>query len=103
MSLERFHVYIMATRKDGPIYIGITNDLPRRVYEHKSHEWRGFTAKYDVDRLVWSEVYGNPEEAIAREKQLKKWRRVWKVALIEEENPEWRDLADDLLGNNQTG
>ncbi len=100
---ERFHVYIMATRKDGPIYVGITNDLTRRVYEHKSHIWRGFTAKYNVDRLVWCEVYSNPQEAIAREKQLKKWRRAWKVALIEENNPDWRDLAGDLLGNYQAG
>ncbi|MDQ0396190.1 GIY-YIG nuclease family protein [Labrys monachus] len=98
MSDERFHVYMMATRKGGPIYTGITNDLFRRVHEHKSHVWRGFTAKYNVDKLVWCEPYDNPGEAIAREKQLKKWRRAWKVALIEEEKPDWRDLAGDLLG-----
>ena len=98
MQDERFHVYIMATRKDGPIYVGITNDLVRRVHEHKTHIWQGFTARYNVDRLVYSEVYDDPVAAITREKQLKKWRRAWKIALIEKDNPDWRDLAGELLG-----
>jgi putative endonuclease len=92
-----YHVYILATRKDGPIYVGVTNDLHRRVYEHKTHAIRGFTNRYDVDRLVYSEVFETPDAAIAREKQLKKWHRAWKVALIERQNPEWHDLAEQFV------
>ena len=94
---ELFYVYILATRKDGPIYVGVTNDLHRRVFEHKTHVIRGFTAKYNVDRLVYFEVFESIEAATAREKKLKKWRREWKVALIERENPEWRDLAEEFV------
>src|SRR5215211_6895478 len=93
---ESFYVYLLATRKNGPIYVGVTNDLHRRVFEHKTHAIRGFTARYNVDRLVYFETFDNPETAIAREKQLKKWRREWKVALIERDNPEWRDLAEEF-------
>ncbi len=92
-----YYVYTLATRKDGPMYVGVTNDLHRRVYEHKTHVIRGFTNRYNVDRLVYSEVFETPEEAIAREKQLKKWHRSWKVALIERENPEWHDLAEQFV------
>jgi putative endonuclease len=92
-----YYVYILATRKDGPMYVGVTNDLHRRVYEHKTHVIRGFTNRYNVDRLVYSEVFETPEAAIAREKQLKKWHRSWKVALIERENPEWHDLAEQFV------
>jgi putative endonuclease len=94
---ECFYVYILATRKNGPIYIGVTNDLHRRVFEHKTHAIKGFTAKYDVDRLVYFEVFESIAAAIAREKKLKRWRREWKVALIERENPEWRDLAEEFV------
>lgn len=94
---EAFYVYILATRKDGPIYVGVTSDLHRRVYEHKTHAVRGYTARYNVDRLVYWELFDNPEAAIHREKQLKRWRREWKVALIERENPEWRDLALEFV------
>ena len=90
---ELFYVYVLATRKDGPIYVGITNDLHRRIFEHKTHAIRGFTAKYNVDRLVYFEVFESVEEAIAREKRLKKWRRECKVTLIERENPDWHDLS----------
>jgi putative endonuclease len=93
---EAFHVYILATRKNGPLYIGITSDLHKRVFEHKTHAIPGFTARYNVDRLDYVEVFENPEAAIAREKQLKKWHRAWKIALIERENPEWVDLAEEF-------
>ena len=88
-----FYVYILATRKDGPLYVGMTNDLHRRIFEHKSHAIRGFTWRYNVDRLVYWETFETPDAAIKREKQVKRWRRAWKVALIERENPDWRDLA----------
>jgi len=92
-----FYIYILATREDGPIYVGVTNDLHRRVFEHKTHAVKGFTAKYNVDRLVYFEVFESIEAAITREKQLKKWRQAWKVALIERGNPEWRDLAEEFV------
>ena len=94
---DTFYVYILATRKDGPLYTGITSDLHRRIFEHKTHAVPGFTARYNVDRLVYFEVFDDPLTAIAREKQLKKWRRIWKVALIERENPSWRDLAEEFV------
>jgi putative endonuclease len=93
-----YTVYILATRKDGPIYVGVTNDLTRRVSEHKSGKTAGFTARYNVNRLVYHETYDDPNSAIAREKQLKRWRRAWKDALIEEHNPDWRDLTGDIMG-----
>jgi putative endonuclease len=91
-----YYVYILASRKHGTLYIGITSDLIRRVYEHKSKAVPGFSAKYDVNRLVWYEVYDDPTTAIAREKELKKWRRDWKIRLIEESNPDWMDLYDAI-------
>jgi putative endonuclease len=94
---QAFYVYILATRKDGPLYVGVTNDLARRVPEHKSKAFKGFTAKFNVDRLVYFETFEQPDAAILREKQLKRWRREWKVQLIERENPEWDDLFDRLL------
>ncbi|WP_342361143.1 GIY-YIG nuclease family protein [Terrarubrum flagellatum] len=94
--MRDFAVYIMATRKGGPIYIGVTNDLVRRIHEHKSGEDRGFTWKYNIHRLVYYETFGRADDAILREKQLKRWRRAWKDALIEKDNPDWRDLADEL-------
>jgi putative endonuclease len=92
-----YYVYLFASRRYGTLYLGVTNDLMRRVHEHKSHEVPGFTARYGVDRLVWFEAYDDPKGAIAREKQLKKWRRDWKIRLIEGQNPEWRDLYSALL------
>jgi len=92
-----FYIYILATREDGPIYVGVTNDLHRRVFEQKTHAVKGFTAKYNVDRLVYFEVFESIEAAITREKQLEKWRRAWKVVLIERGNPEWRDLAEEFV------
>jgi putative endonuclease len=92
-----FYVYILATRKDGPLYVGMTNDLHRRIFEHKSHAIRGFTWRYNLDRLVYWETFETPDAAIKREKQVKRWRRAWKVALIERENPDWRDLALEFV------
>ncbi len=76
--------------------MGITSDLHKRIFEHKTHAIPGFTARYNLDRLVYFEVFEDPLTAISREKKLKKWHRSWKVELIEHENPEWRDLAEDF-------
>ncbi len=91
-----YYVYLTASKKHGTLYLGVTNDLVRRIYEHKNKFVPGFTAQYDVVRLVWYEVYDDPATAIAREKELKKWRRDWKIALIEEENPDWLDLYPSI-------
>ena len=90
------HVYMLASRRHGTIYLGVTNNLSRRVWEHKTKVFKGFTERYGVDRLVWYEGYDDPSEAIAREKALKKWRRDWKIRLIEEFNPLWTDLYETL-------
>lgn len=87
-----YYVYLTAGKKHGTLYLGVTNDLVRRIYEHKSKTVPGFTSRYGVTRLVWFEIYDDPTTAIAREKDIKKWRRDWKIRLIEEDNPEWLDL-----------
>jgi putative endonuclease len=87
-----YYVYLTASRKHGTLYLGITNNLVRRIYEHKTKAKPGFTARYNVVRLVWYESYDDPTNAITREKDIKKWRRDWKIRLIEEENPDWSDL-----------
>lgn len=89
-------VYLMASRKEGTLYLGVTRDLVRRVYQHKAGTFPGFTSRYGVDRLVWFEVYDDPITAITREKDIKKWKRGWKIRLIEESNPDWRDLYPDI-------
>ena len=91
-----FHVYLLASAKHGTLYLGVTRDLVRRIYEHKSKTRPGFTSQYGVDRLVWYEIYDDPVTAIAREKEIKKWRRDWKIRLIEEDNPDWTDLYDRI-------
>jgi putative endonuclease len=91
-----YYVYILANRKHGTLYIGVTNDLVRRVYEHKSKAVRGFTRRYDITKLVWFEIYDDPTNAIEREKELKKWRRDWKINLIERSNPGWVDLYEGI-------
>jgi putative endonuclease len=91
-----YYVYLLASKKHGTLYLGVTNDLVRRIYEHKTKVMRGFTARYNVARLVWYEVYDDPATAISREKEIKKWRRDWKIALIEEENPDRLDLYDSI-------
>lgn len=92
-----FYVYLLSSRRHGTLYLGATNDLARRVYQHKERSIPGFTARYGVDRLVWFEVHDGPTQAITREKALKKWRRDRKIRLIEEMNPEWRDLSPMLI------
>lgn len=87
-----YYVYLLASKKYGTLYLGVTNDLVRRVYEHKTKATPGFTSRYDVGKLVWFEIYEDAITAIAREKELKKWRRDWKIRLIEEQNPSWDDL-----------
>ncbi|RDV04981.1 GIY-YIG nuclease family protein [Undibacter mobilis] len=91
-----FYVYLTASKKHGTLYLGVTNDLVRRIYKHKSKVGQGFTSRHNVVRLVWFEVYDDPVNAITREKVLKKWRRDWKVRLIEEENPDWFDLYPSI-------
>ena len=86
-----YYVYILASRKHGTLYLGVTNDLVRRVHEHKNKVTPSFTSRYGVDRLVWFERYEDPVSAITREKDIKKWRRDWKTNLIEEGNPDWLD------------
>jgi putative endonuclease len=89
-------VYIMASDRNGTLYVGVTSDLMARLHQHRTKEIEGFTGLYDVSRLAWFEMHETMDAAIAREKQLKNWRRAWKLALIEEGNPLWRDLAEDL-------
>ena len=93
---KRFHVYIMASKRNGTLYVGVTSDLIKRVWQHKNNEVAGFTEKYDVHDLVFFEQHDNAESAIMREKRLKKWNRAWKLRLIEEKNPQWKDLYPEI-------
>ncbi len=95
--MSGYFVYILASQRNGTFYVGVTNNLVRRIKEHKDKKAEGFSAKYGVNRLVYYEVYGRIEDAIAREKRLKKWERSWKLRIIEEMNPDWRDLYNDIL------
>jgi putative endonuclease len=95
--MSEYYVYILASKRNGTLYIGVTNDLIRRVYEHKNDIVKGFTNKYKVHLLVYYEVCENSVSAIQREKQLKVWQRKWKIRLIEESNPEWRDLYQEII------
>jgi putative endonuclease len=92
-----YYVYLLASRKHGTLYLGVTRDLVRRVYEHKSKAVPGFTARHGVNRLVWFECYDDPVTAITREKDIKKWRRDWKIRLIEQENSDWLDLYHTII------
>jgi putative endonuclease len=91
-----YYVYILASRRDGATYVGITNDLVRRVYGHRQKSVPSFASKYNITKLVWFEIYDDPISAISREKELKKWKRTWKVRLIEEQNPSWNDLYESI-------
>ena len=93
---KEYYVYIMASKRDGVLYVGVTNDLYRRVLEHKNNVVKGFTQRYFVHRLVYFEQTEDIYSAIAREKQLKNWKRDWKIKLIKRYNPEWKDLYNDL-------
>jgi len=94
---KQFCIYILASRKNGTLYIGVTSDLAKRVWQHKNHLVDGFTKTYKVDKLIYYEVHENAESAIQREKQIKKWNRRWKLRLIEKANSAWRDLYEDII------
>jgi len=89
-------VYILASERNGTLYVGVTTNLPKRIYEHRTNVVDGFTAKYNVKMLVYYEAHDSIQGAIWREKMLKKWRRSWKLQLMEDNNPQWRDLYDDI-------
>ena len=97
MSAGSYYVYILASRHHGTLYIGVTNDILVRLEQHRSGRGSKFVQKYKIFRLVHLEVFATPQEAIAREKQLKFWKRDWKIELIEKDNLEWRDLSDLLV------
>ncbi len=94
----RYAVYILTSRKYGPLYTGVTGNLINRLVVHREELLEGFTARYHLHQLVYFELYDDPSDAILREKRIKKWRRDWKIALIEKENPEWDDLFDKVIG-----
>jgi putative endonuclease len=94
---KKYFVYIMASRKNGVLYIGITSNIIKRIYEHKNNIFKGFTSKYCVSKLVYFESFSIPYDAIVREKKLKKWNRIWKIRLIEKENPNWDDLYYKII------
>jgi len=96
--MKQYYVYILASKKNGTLYIGVTNNLPKRVYEHKNNLVEGFTRKYNVPNLVYYEGYRDVYGAIAIEKAMKKWKRQWKIELIEKGNPYWKDLYCDVIG-----
>ena len=89
-------VYILASKQNGTLYIGVTSDIARRVWEHKSDAIEGFTKKYGIHTLVYYENHATMPDAILREKQMKRWNRAWKIALIQQINPQWRDLYEDI-------
>jgi putative endonuclease len=97
--MKEYYVYILASKKNGTLYIGVTSDLTKRVWEHKSDLVEGFTKKYGVHTLVYYENTGSAYAAITREKNLKAWERAWKVELIEEKNPQWKDLYEEIAGS----
>lgn len=92
---KQFYVYIMASKQNGTLYLGMTSNIQRRMHEHKSHIQPGFTDRYSVSLLVYIEFHETFESAVIREKHLKKWKREWKLELIEKQNPAWRNLAED--------
>ena len=97
MKNKQYYIYILASEQYGTLYIGVTSNLIKRVYEHKSDLVEGFTKSHHVHNLVYYETSDDINSAIAREKQIKKWKRKWKTELIERENPEWKDLYSELL------
>ena len=92
-----YYVYLLASQKRGTLYTGVTDNLTRRIHEHKIGATGGFTHQYGVKTLVYVEAHDNIDNAIAREKRIKRWRRTWKFDLIEKDNPDWCDLFDDLM------
>ena len=95
--MKSYYVYILASRRNGTLYIGVTNDLVRRVYDHKNDVIRGFTETYQVHALVHYESFTDVQDALTREKRLKKWKRQWKINLIETKNPDWSDLYEQII------
>ena len=95
--MRQWFVYILASKKNGTLYVGVTNDLAHRGDEHRDNIRPSFTTKYGVDTLVYYEAYDSPEDAIKREKNMKAWKRLWKLNRINDTNPEWKDLAEELL------
>lgn len=98
--MKNYFIYILASKKNGTLYIGVTNNLVKRIWEHKEKAVEGFTKKYDVVNLVYYEQTFSVESAIRREKQLKSWNRQWKIDLINKGNPEWKDLYDFINGSS---
>lgn len=93
---KQFAVYIVASQRNGTLYTGMTSNLPQRIWQHKNHVAHGFTNDHNVTLLVWFEIHASAEAAITREKQIKKWDRQWKLDLIEQDNPDWRDLYPEI-------
>ncbi len=93
---KSFYVYILASERNGTLYLGVSSDLVKRIWEHREGLFEGFTKKYGIKHLVWFEVHAEAMSAITREKQLKKWNRDWKINMIQQENPDWRDLYEDI-------
>ncbi len=91
-----YYLYILASKRNGTLYIGVTNDLIKRIYQHKNNLIPGFTSQYNIHALVYYETYNNINDAISREKQMKTWQRNWKIKLIEKDNPMWKDLYGEL-------
>ena len=98
MGDKNYYVYILASRRNGTLYLGVSNDIMRRTFQHRNHEVEGVTKKHSVQILVWYEIHTDINAAIAREKQLKGWNRTWKIKLIEKNNSGWNDLYDTLRG-----
>jgi len=94
---KQYYLYILANKKNGTLYVGVTANLIKRVFEHKSNVVEGFTKKYNIHSLVYYEIYNDINEAIKREKNIKKWKRFWKIKLVNTKNPEWKDLYDEII------
>jgi len=99
MNTKYYYVYILASKRNGTLYIGVTSNLIKRIYEHKNNLVEGFTKRYQVHHLVYYEIYEDVREAILREKRMKKWNRRWKIELIEKMNPEWKNLYAEIVRN----
>ena len=101
MVYKTYYVYILANQKNGTLYVGMTNNLVRRVHQHRNGLVDGFTKKHRIHQLVYFESHSDVHQAIAREKRLKRWRRQWKIKLIEKQNPGWKDLYESLMGEGE--
>jgi len=96
VKTKQFYVYMLCSKRNGTLNIGVTSDLVKRIYEHKNDLVDGFTKKYGIHRFVWYETHDSAESTITREKQMKKWKRAWKLKLIEQNNPKWNDLYENI-------